>query len=133
MPNSARIVITRILRPEELGTQIVPKMESLGQAMGARMQRLVPKRTWAAHDSIETVTEREGTKVTTTVGAGNAEVDYVTDLERGTSKMKAQPFMRPAFNQTTGNDLRYKGRGITKHGIVAFSSRRARARARKNK
>lgn len=131
MPNDARIRITRVVDEEELGRQIEPKMEKLGQAMGARMQRLVPKRTWALHDTISASTERKGAVVTTTVGAGGEGVDYALDVERGTSKMRAQPYMRPAFAQTTGRDLAYSGKGITTHGVVAFSSRRARVRARR--
>ena len=130
MPNDARIRITRVVDDESLGRQIEPKMQALGQAMGARMQRLVPKRTWALHDTITTGTERKGSKVTTEVGFGSEDVGYGLDVERGTSKMRAQPFARPAFAQTTGADLRYKGKGIVTHGVVAFSSRRQRTRAR---
>ena len=130
MPNTARIRITRIVEPDELGAQISPKMEALGEAMGARMQRIVPKRTWALHDTITAGTERKGAVVKTTVGFGSEEIDYGMDVERGTSKMRAQPYMRPAFAQTTGRDLNYKGKGISRHGVVAFSSRRQRTRAR---
>lgn len=133
MPNDARIRITRVVDPDELGTQIVPKMEALGSAMGARMQRIVPKRTWGLHDTITAGTERKGSVVVTEVGFGSDEIDYGLDVERGTSKMAAQPFARTAFAQTTGNDLRYRGKGITRHGVVAFSSRRQRTRARGKK
>jgi HK97 gp10 family phage protein len=133
MPNDARIRITRVVDPDKLGEQIEPKMTKLGEAMGARMQRIVPKRTWALHDTITATTERKGATVVTTVGAGSDEVDYALDVERGTSKMAAQPYMRPAFAQTTGADLRYNGKGITRHGVVAFSSRRQRTRARGTK
>ncbi|UYL87141.1 hypothetical protein QEH40_gp20 [Microbacterium phage OscarSo] len=132
MPNTAKIRITRVVNEEELGRQIEPKMEALGQALGARMQRLVPKRTWALHDTIDTETTRAGAKVTTVVGFGSDEVDYGLDVERGTSKMRAQPFARPAFEQTTGRDLRYSGKGVTRHGVVSFSSRRNRARGRRS-
>ena len=130
MPNDARIRITRIVEPDELGRQIVPKMEALGQAMGARMQRIVPKRSWSLHDSIATATERKGATVTTEVGFGSDDVDYGMAVEKGTSRMAAQPFARPAFAQTTGRDLNYKGKGITTHGVVTFSTRRQRTRAR---
>lgn len=130
MPSTARIRITRVVNPSELGTQIEPKMVALGQSLGARMQRLVPKRTWALHDSISASTERNGAQVTTTVGFGSDEVGYGLGVERGTSKMSAQPFARPAFAQTTGAALRYRGKGITTHGVVAFSSRRSRLRDR---
>lgn len=131
MPSDARIRITRILNDAELGRQLTPKMEALGQAVGARMQRLVPKRTWALHDTIAADTERNGAVVTTTIGFGSDEVDYGMLVERGTSRMAAQPFARPAFAQTTGKDLNYKGKGVVTHGVVTFSSRRSRARARR--
>lgn len=130
MPNTARIRITRVVGDAELGRQIEPKMEALGQAVGARMQRLVPKRTWALHDTISAGTERKGSKVTTTVGFGSDDVDYGLNVERGTSKMRAQPFARPAFAQTTGSDLRYRGKGIVTHGVVSFSTRRSRVKDR---
>lgn len=133
MPNDARIRITRIIAADELGDQIVPKMMNLGQALGGRMQRLVPKRTWALHDTISTGTKQEGAKVTTLVGFGSDIVDYGMLVERGTSRMRAQPFARPAFQQTTGKDLNYAGKGIVTHGVVAFSTRRSRARARGNR
>lgn len=129
--NDARIRITRVVDDETLGRQIEPKMAALMQAMGARAQRLVPKRTWALHDTITAGVERSGSKVVGTLGAGGTDdVEYALDVERGTSKMTAQPYLRPAFAQTTSADLRYRGKGITTHGVVAFSSRRARVRAR---
>lgn len=130
MPNTARIRITRVVGDAELGRQIEPKMEALGQAVGARMQRLVPKRTWALHDSISSSTERKGAKVVTTVGFGSDDVGYGLAVERGTSKMRAQPFARPALAQTTGSDLRYRGKGITTHGVITFSTRRSRVKDR---
>lgn len=130
MPNEARIRITRTVNDAELGRQIAPKMEKLGSAIGARAQRLAPKRTWALHDSVVSVTEQRGATVVTTVGAGSSDVGYALAVERGTSKMSAQPYLRPAFAQTTGRDLNYAGKGITRHGVVSFTSRRARVRGR---
>lgn len=130
MPNTARIRITRVVNDDALGRQIEPKMAALGQSVGSRMQRLVPKRTWALHDTISATTERAGDKVTTSIGFGSDEVDYGVNVERGTSKMRAQPFARPALAQVTGSDLRYRGKGITRHGVVTFSTRRSRLRGR---
>ena len=130
MPTTARIRITRVVNPSELMRQIEPKMSKLGQAMGARMQRTVPKRTWALHDTITETTESNGAKVTTTVGFGGGDVEYGMDVEKGTSRMAAQPFARPAFAQTTGRDLSYSGKGIVTHGVVSFSTRRTRTRGR---
>ena len=128
---TARIRITRIVGDAELTRQIAPRMENLGQAIGARMQRLVPKRTWALHDTIGSDVTVAGARVTTTVGFGSPDVDYGLAVERGTSKMRAQPFARPAFQQTTGRDLNYSGKGIVSHGVVSFETRRTRARKRR--
>lgn len=124
------IRIEKVADPSELAEQYEPKMQNLGQAIGSRMQRLVPKRSWSLHDTISAETKRNGSKVTTTVGFGSGKVGYGMYVERGTSKMAAQPFARPAFMQVTGKDLNYAGTGITTHGVVSFSTRRSRARGR---
>ena len=128
---TTRIRITRVTDGDEIARQMLPHMEGLGQAVGARMQRLVPKRSWALHDTIATETELKGSRVTTTVGFGDDdEVDYGLDVERGTSKMRAQPFARPALLQSKAGDLNYSGAGIRRHGVISVSSRRTRLRAR---
>ena len=127
---TTRIRITRVTDGDEIARQMLPHMEALGQAVGVRMQRLVPKRTWALHDTIATETERKGSRVTTTVGFGNDKVDYGLEVERGTSKMRAQPFARPALAQSRAADLSYSGAGIRRHGVRTITSRRARLRAR---
>lgn len=128
MKTDVRIRITRVVDERELGAQIESKMSALGQAVGARAQRLVPKRTWALHDSISVTTERTGARVTTTVGAGDDDVDYAMHVERGTSKMRAQPYLRPAFAQTTGRDLNYGGKGVVMHGTISSAEATARGR-----
>lgn len=131
---TTRIRITRVTDGDEIARQMLPHMEALGQAVGSRMQRLVPKRTWALHDTISTETERKGSRVTTTVGFGDPDgtppVDYGLDVERGTSKMRAQPFARPALAQSRAGDLNYRGAGIRRHGVRTITSRRTRLRAR---
>lgn len=127
---TTRIRITRVTDGDEIARQVLPHMEALGQAVGARMQRLVPKRTWALHDTISTETERKRSRVTTTVGFGNDKVDYGLEVERGTSKMRAQPFARPALAQSRAGDLNYSGAGIRRHGVRTITSRRTRLRAR---
>jgi HK97 gp10 family phage protein len=122
-----KIRITRVY-DDRLVEQIEPAMRRLGQAVGARMQRLVPKRTWALHDTIATTTERNGSKIATTIGFGSGDVDYGLHVERGTSKMRAQPFARPALLQTRAGDLDYGGKGITTHGVASASTRRSRMR-----
>lgn len=128
---TTRIRITRVTDGDEIARQMLPHMEGLGQAVGERMQRLVPKRTWALHDTISAETERKGARVTTTVGFGDdAEVDYGLEVERGTSKMRAQPFARPALLQSRAADLNYSGAGIRRHGVRTITSRRTRLRSR---
>jgi len=127
---TTRIRITRVTDGDEIARQMVPKMESLGQAVGARMQRLVPKRTWALHDTIDTETTRTGSKVTTVVGFGGGSVDYGMHVERGTSRMAAQPFARPALAQSRAGDFYFEGRGILRHGVTAAGTRRTRLRKR---
>jgi HK97 gp10 family phage protein len=131
MKFDARIRITRVVNPGEVGRQITPKMEALGQAIGARAQRLVPKRTWALHDSISVDTESNGARVVTTVGAGGGDVDYAMHVERGTSKMRAQPYLRPAFAQTTGRDLKYSGKGTINHSVKVETARQRRNERRR--
>lgn len=130
MAGDARIRITKAARDDELGRAIEPRMKNFGQALGARMQRTVPKRSWALHDTIDEVTERNGAKVTTSVSAGGGDVDYALAVERGTSRQAAQPYMRPALMQASSRDLDYSGKGITRHGVISPSTRRTRARAR---
>ena len=127
---TTRIRITRVTDGDEIARQMLPHMEALGQAVGVRMQRLVPKRTWALHDTIFSETERKGSRVTTTVSFGNDKVDYGLEVERGTSKMRAQPFARPALAQSRAADLSYSGAGIRRHGVRTITSRRTRLRAR---
>lgn len=130
MVNDARIRITRVVNEDELGKQIEEKMRRLGGAMGVRAQRLVPKRTWALHDSIVTETERKGSRVTTTLGAGNEDVSYALHVEQGTSRAAAQPYLRPAMLQVTGGDFRYAGPGPETRGVRKERAATARARRR---
>lgn len=114
-----RIIITRVTDADELARQIEPKMQNLGNAIARRMQRLVPKRTWALHDTITTGTDRQGGTVRTEVGVGSDEVDYWQHVERGTSRQAAQPYMRPALLQSRAGDLTTSGEGPRQHGVVA--------------
>jgi HK97 gp10 family phage protein len=126
-----RIRITRIVDADDLARQIEPKMERMGHAIAHRMQRLVPKRTWALHDTIVASTVRTGGKVRTEVGAGSDDVDYEDFVERGTSRQKAQPFMRPALHQSTARDFGFTGGDPRRHGVVRIVSRRERAEQRR--
>lgn len=127
-----RIRITQVF-DDALGPQLEAPMMRLGNALGRRMQRLVPKRTWRLHDSItKPKLTRRGDRVKVEVGVGGKMVGgkfvgYHLLVERGTSKAAAQPFMRPALLQTTAGDLRFSGSMAEAHGTAA--ERRAVKRA----
>lgn len=129
--STMRISITRVLDNGDLAKQMAPHMERLGSAIGARMQRLVPKRSWALHDTVSTETEVSGASVTTSIGFGSSDVDYGLVVERGSSKQMAQPFARPALLQSKAGDLNYSGGGIKTHGVVSSTTRRSRSRSRR--
>lgn len=110
----AHLRITKVIRPDELAEQIVPPMTRLGNAITVRGKRLVPKRSWRLHDTIEPSTKVEGSKVVTRVGMGGRTirgklVNYGLLVEKGTSRMAAQAFMRPALYQSNSSDLNYSG------------------------
>lgn len=121
-----RLVITKVTDPAEVARQVEPKMRNLGNAIAARMQRLVPKRSWALHDTIDAETDVAGGTVTTRVGAGSGKVTYALHVERGTSKMAAQPYMRPALLQSRAGDLNFGGGGPARHGVTAARPTRRR-------
>lgn len=123
---TTRIRITRVTDGDEIARQVLPHMQQFGQALGARMQRIVPKRTYALHDTVSESTERDGAKVTTTVGFGSEKVKYGLMVERGTSKMRAQPFARPALEQSRSADLNYSGAGIQTRGVKLKAARQRR-------
>lgn len=127
---SVTIDITNTVADAALAQELAPRMAKFGQALGARMQRLVPKRSWALHDTIESDTTTSGSTVTTTITFGGG-LAYGLAVERGTSKQRAQPFARPALLQSKMGDLNYSGKGITRHGVVTISTRRSRTRARR--
>lgn len=126
--------ITHTADTAALLDQIEPKMVNVGNAMARRAQRLVPKRTWDLHDTITAETRRVGKTIRTEVGAGGDGVDYALYVERGTSVMAAQPYLRRALLQTRAADLNVTGSGPARHGHVTVITRRAtsarRARGR---
>lgn len=128
---ATRIIITKVTDGDEIARQVEPHMRQFGQAIGARMQRIVPKRTYALHDTVSTETTRAGSKVTTEVGFGGGDVTYGMHVEKGTSRMRAQPFARPALEQSRSADLDYTGRGIVLHGVRNPTTRRTRVRDRR--
>lgn len=71
---------------------------------------LVPVDTGALQDSIRV--EVEGDLVQFAVGGGN--IDYALYVEMGTSKMPAQPFMRPAIDTKQKEALKAIGANLEK-------------------
>jgi hypothetical protein len=106
--------------------QCVPRMDNLGNATAVRMQRLVPKRTWALHDTINSHTETSGSRITTYVGFGGGRVNYGLFVEQGTSVAPAQPFARPALLQSKARDFTFED-GPVVHGAVAIPGARGGA------
>lgn len=118
--------LTRRATPAVLARELVEPMTNLGNGIARRAQRIVPKDTWALHDTIDTKTELEGDSVVTTVGAGGGDVNYAMFVEEGTSRMGAQPYLRPAILQSTSGDF-----GVTvspaRHGRVSSTRNRGGA------
>lgn len=115
MAGSARIRITKTANGGMLAAQLVGPVRNVTAAVARRMVRLVPKKTFRLQDSIEDHgAEVKGSAVVGTVSFGGKvvrgiNVDYGLMVERGTSKMAAQPFARPAVLQISQSDLTAKG------------------------
>lgn len=120
MPSNGGFRITRLF-PDRINEQLVEPMTNLGKGIGRRAQRLVPKDTWALHDSIEAKTEVQGDRIVTTVSAGGGDVGYAMFVEQGTSRMAAQPYLRPALLQSRAGDF----------GVVTELARHGRVPSRR--
>lgn len=120
---AATFTITKKASPDVIARELLEPMTNLGNGIARRAQRVVPKRTWALHDTIDAQTEIVGDSVVTTVGAGDGEVDYALFVEEGTSRMGAQPYLRPAMLQSNSGDF-----GVVtqpaRHGRVSVASTR---------
>jgi len=111
MPDGASIRVTRIAPPDEIGRELEQPVRNFVGAVAVRMRRLVPKRSFRLHDTIEPQeVKRVGGKVVGRVTFGGKSVrgvfvGYHLMVERGTSKMAAQPYARPALYQSRSGDL----------------------------
>lgn len=110
MANTMRMRVTKIASPKELDDVMLSAGTNLGNAIGRRGRRLVPKRTWALHDTIRADAKVVAPgKVLVAVKAGGTVngriVTYAALVERGTSKQAAQPYLRPALMQSKSRDL----------------------------
>lgn len=107
---SMRMRVTKVADPRVLDKDMLKVGTNVGNAIGRRARRLVPKLSWSLHDTIRSAAKVVSPgKVRVTVKAGGNVngrlVDYATHVERGTSKMRAQPYLRPAVMQTRERDL----------------------------
>jgi HK97 gp10 family phage protein len=111
MSDGARIIITHTIGAGELAAEIAPAMQRLVNAIHRRAQRLVPKRTWNLHDTLVNGVEVQGGRVVGAVGVGGSTgaapdgAGYWDFVEHGTSRMRAQPYLRPALLQSRSADL----------------------------
>jgi len=111
MAGSARLRITKIIGVNELGAQLERPVNNLTSNVAARMRRLVPKASFRLNDTIKAQpAKRKGAMVTGSVTFGGQVVrgkmvDYHLMVERGTSRMRAQPYARPALYQSRSADL----------------------------
>jgi HK97 gp10 family phage protein len=89
-------------------------MAKLGVGILTRARRLVPKDTFALHDSLVKVTRDEGLGIITTKvgvdpqfvsGLGRRPIEYWQFVERGTSRQAPQPYLMPALLQAKGLTL----------------------------
>ena len=80
------------------------RLEKAAQEVAERARVLVPKDTHALEKSIRVVRLKGDPKLNVRVYAGNRKrraeggAFYAHMIEYGTVKMKAKPFLRPAFN-----------------------------------
>lgn len=120
-----KLIITKVYPAGDLIPQMLPHMQNLGNAITRRAQRLVPKRTWALHDSIATTTEVFGERIVTTVSMGTG---YGMHVEKGTSRQVAQPFMRPALLQSKSRDLDFAGAPASARGMQVYVTAKGKRR-----
>lgn len=73
----------------------------LGHVVATNARRLVPVLTGALKGTIRD----EEVGDSTVVRAGNDKVDYAGDVELGTERQAAQPYMRPAVEQLSQSDV----------------------------
>lgn len=108
----ARIRIIRYAPDSTIAGQMVPSMRNLTGNVAKRMRRLVPKRSFRLNDTItdEGAKAANGRVVGRVTFGGKTirgvYVGYHLLVERGTSKMRAQPYARPALMQSTSADLK---------------------------
>lgn len=83
-----------------LGDEVHKMIDKLGDGVLRRARRISPVKSGDLRRSLRKITHRDSpTKATSEIGS---DLDYSSLVERGTSKMKAQAYLRPALYQTTG-------------------------------
>ena len=91
--------------PEKITVEIekraMDRLERAGQIVAAEAKRIVPVKTGSLRNSIRVVRLPDDGKQNIRVYAGNRKKGgpfYAHMIERGTIKMPASPFLRPALN-----------------------------------
>ena len=113
MSSSAEIRITKVY-DDALDPQLEVAVDNLSGNVAVRMRWLVPKRSFRLRDTIEKMpTRKVGGQIEGGVRFGGKVVrgklvNYHLMVERGTSKMRAQPYARPALYQSRSSDLKVR-------------------------
>jgi HK97 gp10 family phage protein len=92
---AVRIVISSEAVPG-LEAALIEKLEPVARRVVSNAKRLVPVDTYNLHDNIESQVGPEGGKIVARVGT---DVEYGLYVEQGTSRARAQPWLRPAAMQ----------------------------------
>ena len=95
----ARVITNRQAIAALGGEDARPALDSLGGQVAARAAQLAPRRTGALAGSIGHEVVSDGGEVVARVSFDSAHY-YGFYVEVGTSRMSAQPFLRPALDGT---------------------------------
>lgn len=93
------------LVPPKYAKTMEPFLDGVGRRAVTLAQRLAPKDTGSLASTIRHRVDMARLVPRVVVMAGNAQgvdhfVDYAGHVERGTSRMSPQPYLRPAVRQT---------------------------------
>ena len=111
------VIAASMDRLEEIGKIIADKAKTLAPVGVDRAQYKTGKdwtarRAGALRDSIRVVRLHGDPKKNIRVYAGSRKVFYARFVERGTVKMRARPFLRPALNASKSEARALLNRGL---------------------
>lgn len=84
---------------ESIRDAVTKAMETIGQMAVANAKQIVPVDTGALKDSIDSAVSKQESTISTTV---YADTPYAAYVELGTSMQRAQPYLKPAVTDHTG-------------------------------